>query len=249
MKFLTTLILASGLAAGNALAAEDDIEHPGNLMISAEIGAITTSGNTSGTSVTGKFEVLQDLPLWSNEYTGNGYFKEDRTSVNGEETSKRSAERYQFGAKAGYKLLEENSTLFALASFAEDKFGAYRRSASVGVGHGFRWYQSDSKTLDMEVGPGYFNGTRANGEQEQGVIVRGRAAFRWKLSDNAAFAQMLTVERGSWNTHSTSETSLSTRINGSMQMKAAFSARNDTSVPVDKQNTDTQTSVTLVYSF
>jgi putative salt-induced outer membrane protein YdiY len=34
-----------------------------------------------------------------------------------------------------------------------------------------------------------------------------------------------------------------------MQMKAAFSARNDSNVPVDKKNTDTQTSVTLVYSF
>jgi putative salt-induced outer membrane protein YdiY len=32
-------------------------------------------------------------------------------------------------------------------------------------------------------------------------------------------------------------------------MKAAFSVRNDTSVPEDKKNTDTQTSVTLVYSF
>lgn len=249
MNYLTTLILASGLAAGHALAAEDDIEHPGNLMLSAEIGAITTSGNTSGTSVTGKFEVLQDLPLWSNEYTGNGYFKEDRIRVNGQDTTRRSGERYQFGAKAGYKLMEENSTLFGLASFAEDKFGAYRRSASLGVGHGFRWYQTLDKTLDMEFGPGYFSGTRANGEHEQGVMVRGRAAFRWKLSDNAAFAQMLTVEHGSWNTHSISETSLSTRINGSMQMKAAFSARNDTSVPADKQNTDTQTSVTLVYSF
>jgi len=32
-------------------------------------------------------------------------------------------------------------------------------------------------------------------------------------------------------------------------MKAAFSAINDSTVPIDKQNTDTQTSVTLVYSF
>ena len=249
MKYLTTLILASGLAAGNALAADEDIEHSSNVMVSAEVGAITTSGNTAGTSVTGRFEVLQDLPLWSNEYTGNGYFKEDRTRVDGEETTQRSAQRYQVGAKAGYKLLEENATLFVLANHSEDKFGAYTRSSSLGVGHGFRWYQSSNKTLDMEAGPGYFSATRATGEKENGLVLRGRAAFRWKLSDNAAFAQMLTVERAGWNTHSTSETSLSTRINGSMQMKAAFSAINDSSVPADKQNTDTQTSVTLVYSF
>ena len=57
------------------------------------------------------------------------------------------------------------------------------------------------------------------------------------------------METGAGNVHSVAETALSTKINSTMQMKAAFSARNDTSVPVDKKNTDTQTSVTLVYSF
>ncbi|WP_028105032.1 DUF481 domain-containing protein [Pseudoduganella violaceinigra] len=249
MKYLTTLILASGLAAGNALAADDDIDHSGNVMLSAEIGAITTSGNTSGTSVTGRFEVLQDTLRFSNEYTANGYFKQDRTRVNGEQTTERSAERYQVGAKAGYKLLEENSTLFGLAAFSEDRFGAYKRSASVGVGHGSRWYQSDDKILDMEFGPGFFSATRANDEKERGLVLRGRAAFRWKMSDSATFAQMLTVEKAAWNAHSTAETSLSARLNGSMHMKAAFSAIHDSSVPSDKANTDTQTSITLVYSF
>ena len=34
-----------------------------------------------------------------------------------------------------------------------------------------------------------------------------------------------------------------------MQMKAAFLVQNDSDVPVDKKRTDTQTSLTLVYSF
>jgi putative salt-induced outer membrane protein YdiY len=32
-------------------------------------------------------------------------------------------------------------------------------------------------------------------------------------------------------------------------MKAGFSLRNDTNVPADKKNTDSQTSLTMVYSF
>ena len=250
MKRLASYTTALALALGHgAVQAAEDIEHPGNWIISAEVGAITTSGNTAGTSVSGKFEILQDTLRWSNEYTGSGFFKEDRSKVDGIEHSQRSAERYQFAAKAGYKLLEEHAKLYALASFEEDQFGAYRRTSKLGIGHGSRWYESDNKSLDMEFGPGYFNGLRANGEQEHTMIVRGAAAFRWKISPNASFAQMLTVERGTENMHSTSETSLSTRINGSMQMKAAFSARNDTNVPEGKQPTDTQTSLTLVYSF
>jgi putative salt-induced outer membrane protein YdiY len=49
--------------------------------------------------------------------------------------------------------------------------------------------------------------------------------------------------------HSGAEAALSTRINGAMQMKAAFVARNDTNVSIGKNNTDTQTSLTMVYSF
>ncbi|HEX9174504.1 MAG TPA: DUF481 domain-containing protein, partial [Telluria sp.] len=57
------------------------------------------------------------------------------------------------------------------------------------------------------------------------------------------------VERGTSNVHSLAETSVSTKINGTMQMKASFTARNDSNVPVGKKNLDTQTSLTLVYSF
>jgi putative salt-induced outer membrane protein YdiY len=81
------------------------------------------------------------------------------------------------------------------------------------------------------------------------VTVRGAAQLRWRVSPSAAFSQSVSVERGTSNMHSIAETALSTKINGTMQMKAAFSARNDSNVPENKKNTDTQTSLTLVYSF
>jgi putative salt-induced outer membrane protein len=82
-----------------------------------------------------------------------------------------------------------------------------------------------------------------------GTEHEGAAQLRWRVSPSAAFRQTVSVERGTSNMHSVAETSLSTKINGTMQMKAAFSARNDTNVPDEKKNTDTQTSLTLVYSF
>jgi putative salt-induced outer membrane protein len=248
MKSLPALALALSMAHGGTQAAED-IEPTSNWITSAELGAISTSGNTSGASVTGKIEALQELPLWSNEYIVSAYFKEDRARTDGVEHSERSAERFAISAKAGYKLLEEDETLYMLATHVEDKFGSYTRFSTLGIGRGTRAYKSDTKTLDLEVGPGYFSGTRATGETEKGATIRGAASFRWKISANANFSQNLVVERGTSNMHSAAETSLSTRINGSMQMKAAFIARNDTNVPADKKATDTQTSLTLVYSF
>ncbi|MET3133093.1 putative salt-induced outer membrane protein [Oxalobacteraceae bacterium GrIS 1.11] len=217
---------------------------------SAELGAIATSGNTVGASISGKIDAKQELPQWSNQYIVSGYFKEDEnTQSDGATVRERSAERYSMSAKAAYKLPDDHEKLFVLGSYVDDKFGAYTRYSSMAVGRSTRWYSGPDKSVDVEIGPGYSSGVRANGETENGFTIHGAAALKWQLSDSAVFSQTLSVERGATNIHSSAEAALIAKINGSMHMKAAFIARNDTEVPEDKKNTDTQTSLTLVYSF
>jgi putative salt-induced outer membrane protein YdiY len=221
-----------------------------NWYTSAELGAISTSGNTAGTSVTGKIDARQELANWSDEYIVSGFFKDDDViNANGSHTHNRSAQRYSVSAKAAYKLLEDGNRAFILGSHVTDKFGAYTRYTSMSVGYGTQLLRREDKTVDLEIGPGYFHGEKSAGAVESGMTVRGAAQLRWKLSPSAAFSQTVSVERGTSNTHSIAETALSAKINGTMQMKAAFSARNDTNVPQTKKNTDTQTSLTLVYSW
>lgn len=243
---LTVLVSALALAHGAACATDDSA----TWHTAAELGAIATSGNTEGTSVTGKVDARQELPDWSNQYIVTGYFKDDEiTAKDGSRTSRRSAERYSVSAKAAYKLVEKDEKLFVLASHVDDKFGAYTTFSTLSVGRGTRWYTSPVANMDVEVGPGYFVGERANGEDESGFTVRGAAAVKWQLSPQAHFSQTVSVERGTSNVHSSAESSLSTKINGTMQMRAAFIARSDSNVPETRKNTDTQTSVTLVYAF
>lgn len=222
----------------------------GGWFTSAELGAITTSGNTNGTSVTGKVDARHETSNWSNEYIASGFFKEDDVvNSDGSHTRQRSAERYTLSAKAAFKLLGEGQRAFVLGSHVDDKFGAYTKYSSISIGYGSQLFKSDSKTLDVEIGPGYFHGTHSTLPSESGMTVRGAALFRWALSPSAWFMQNISVEHGTSNTHSIAETALSTKISDTMQMKAGFSVRSDTSVPADKKNTDTQTSLTMVYSF
>jgi putative salt-induced outer membrane protein len=221
-----------------------------NWFTAAELGAISTSGNTTGTSVTGKIDARHEMANWSNEYVFGGYFKEDEiVNADGTRTRTRSAERYSASAKAAFKLMDDGNRAFLLGSHVNDKFGAYTRYTSVGVGYGTQLLRREDRTVDVEVGPGYFHGENSTGGIESGMTVRGAAQLRWRVSPSAAFSQTVSVERGTSNMHSIAETALSTKINGTMQMKAAFSARSDTNVPDTKKNTDTQTSLSLVYSF
>jgi len=269
MKSLSIFALVLAGAAGGATAAALDdlgdsapsstyftqapttvIPEGSNWYTSAELGAISTSGNTSGTSVTGKVDARHEMRNWSNEYIFSGYFKEDEiVDDDGQRSRSRSAQRYSISAKAAFKLLEDGKRAFVLGSHVNDKFGAYIRYSSLAVGYGTQMLRREDRTIDVEVGPGMFHGVNSSGEAESGMTVRGAAQLRWRVSPSAAFSQTVSVERGTSNTHSIAETSLSTKINGTMQMKAAFSARNDTNVPDEKKNTDTQTSLTLVYSF
>ena len=246
MKPISYLALAAVMSHGSVCAGDLDP----SWKTSAELGAITTSGNTAGTSVTGRIDARQELADWSNQYIVSGYFKEDEKTISsGKTVTVKSAERVSVSAKAAYKLMEDGKKLFVLGTYVDDRFGAYSTYSTMAVGHAWGWQNSKDRRIDLEVGPGYFSGTRANGEDEQGFTVRGAAAVNWRLSPSAVFSHSVSVERGTSNIHSIAETAVSTKINDTMQMKAAFAARNDTNVPANKKNTDTQTSVTLVYSF
>jgi putative salt-induced outer membrane protein len=245
------LAIASSSVAANSMADEMANTLPSTAWTAAaELGILSTSGNTVGTSVTGKIEVQQQLPDWINQFTASVYFKDDEiTNAEGEKFQQRSAERYAVSAKSAYKLGPPNSTLFVLGSHVDDTFGAFEKYSSLSIGHGLRWYESENKSLDLELGPGYFHARRADDITENGLTLRAAAAFQWQLSASADFSQTLSVERSEVNTHSKSEAVLSTRINSSMQMKAAFIARSDSEGIPGRKKTDTQTSLTLAYAF
>lgn len=241
-----TLAVAIALAAG----AQAQAEEQKVWTTSAELGAITTTGNTEGTSITGKIDAKQDLTNWSNQYILSAFFKEDeKKGADGNRIKERSAERYLVSAKGAYKLTQEHDNIFVLGSYTDDKFGAYSQYTTVAAGYGTRILNLENQSLDVEVGPGYYTAKRATDETENGLLARGAASYKWVLSESATFSQTLSIEYGDDNTRTIAETALSARINGAMQMKAAFLVQNDSDVPVDKKSTDTQTSLTLVYSF
>src|SRR5690606_17785458 len=181
---LALAVVASMQAQANDTAATDKV-----WTTSAELGAITTSGNTVGTSITGKIDAKQELQQWSNQYIFSAFFKEDeKTDDNGDKYTEKSAEKYLISAKAAYKLDNEFDKLFAFGSYTDDEFGAYTEYTTVALGYGTRLYNSEDKHLDVEIGPGYFTGKRSTGETENGLIVRGAAAFNWTISESASFA-------------------------------------------------------------
>ncbi len=231
--------------------------------ISSELGAIITSGNTETTTFKGGIKAKHDIGNWTNEYKLNGLYKEDEvTDSDGVKSTQRTNEKYSAFAQANYNIEQKHSHFFMALSHDSDYFGAYRHETVASLGYGLRVIDKEDMTLSFDVGPGYKyfefaknnteffdDGTPKAGETDSEWVAVGKADFSWDITEYAKFTQSLKLESGRSNTKTVSETALLTKINGSMQMKVGFNVINNSDVDPGKEKTDTETALTLVYSF
>lgn len=254
------LVVGGGLVggfAGSAVAA-DEPKRPWEVEV--DLGAIATSGNTETTSIQAKVDAKQNLEQWENQYILSSLFKEDEVAQDDDTTSKeKTAEKYFGSAKFAYLLGVEKSYLFGFGSHTTDYFGAYRTYNTIALGYGDWLYSSKSLNWFVEAGPGYFEGKKEIESDdplvpdtyvdESGAMLRAATALEWKITATATFKQTVSVEAGSDNTRTQTETSLATSITDAMKMKVGFAVANDTDVAPGKEKTDTTTFINLVYSF
>ena len=243
-----------GLLSLPALAAEESKPWE----VSAELGMVSASGNTETTSLQAKLDVKQNLEHWINSYVLTGLVnKAEVEQDDGSTQNEKTAEKYFGSIKSAYVYGNDSDYLFFFGSHADDKFGAYRRYSTLSLGYGTRLIEKQTLQLDAEFGPGYVRGEKVFEDPvfpdylvtEEGTMLRVAGVLAWQITANAEFKQSISVESAEDNTRTLSETSLSTKINEVMQMKAAFTLANDSDVAPDKEKTDTTTSITLVYKF
>lgn len=220
------------------------------LTLEGGLGFIFTTGNTDTTSVNGSLESHQELERWSNDYSLSGLYKEEAVENDeGVEEDRTSAQRFDARAQANYKLDNPDYRLFGFASYEDDRFSSYNYQSTIAAGWNHKLWQDDTTSFEYSIGPGYaFNETQ-DGESQNGIIVRASSAFQWLISDTAKFTQTVSTEVGSENTKSAAESALTASISGNLSLKVSVSLNHNSNVEPDKEKLDTETAVTLVYSF
>lgn len=259
------LLALAGVMLTAPVWAEDkakDEEKKDPLIISAELGAIFTSGNTKGSTIKGKIDIQHELESWRNQYLFDSLYKTDETTTTlvdadgntREETdTETTAERYLASAQANYLLDNEHDSLFGYASYEKDRFSGIDYRATLAAGWGHRYIPSDSSTLDFAVGPGVKREKQSESkETSNDWIIRLSADYQWEISDNARFRQTISSDfapDSEDNSFTRAETSLQTNINGSLAMKISFLVKHNSEPEEGKKSTDTETAITLVYTF
>jgi len=234
---LTVLASAMLLAAGN-VAAEDA---PASLWkASAELGYVTTSGNTETETLNAKATASTDREQWRH--------KGEITALKSSDAVNTTAQKYTLMGQSDYKL-EGKNFLFGVVTYEDDKFSGYDYRVTEAVGYGRRVIEDTDMTLDLEIGPGARQSKLDNGDTESEAMLRAAAIYDWTISKTSKFGEALTVEAGEDVTVTKSVTSLSSQIEGNLSMKITFTYKNTSEVPVGVDETDTETAITLVYNF
>jgi len=233
MKKIITLG-AGLLMASSSLIAADGIKS------SVELGLVLTSGNTKTktSNIKGKLEHTKDK--FRNTVSAEALY------VDGEQG--KLSEKYLGAGKTAYQY-GEHSYGFVNGNIERDLFSGYDYQASFSAGYGYRVIDSKEITLDFEAGPGYRQNKLDNEDAEGEMIGRVGGLFSYRFNKTATFTEELASEFGSEATISKSVTALTAQIVGNLAMKASLTAKHNSNVPDEVESLDTETALTLVYTF
>lgn len=236
-----TILFSSMLVALGQAAAETESSPAGDIWKgSAELGYIATTGNTETETIKAKGTVTKEVEKWRHTAEASG--------LKSEENEITTAEKYALGWQSDYKFSKHNYFLGSI-DYEDDRFSGYDYRVTETVGYGHRTIDEKDLTLDLEIGPGARQSKLDDGSSEDEFIIRGKGKLLWTISPSSKFSEVLKVDFGEDATVTISTSELTTKINTSLAMKVGYVYKHTSDVPPGVDKTDTETSVTLVYSF
>ncbi|KFZ30387.1 membrane protein [Pseudidiomarina salinarum] len=234
-------------------ASDLDVEEQEDWEASAELGLLYTSGNTKTETFKTKLNAARDYKEWRHKGVVDYYRSEQEDPATGEK--QKTADKFFVSGQSNYKFdPESRSSLFVFGSYEADEFSGYEYQGTVAVGYGARYRYSEKLYADYEAGPGYaVNKPIIDGvpqEQESSAILRLAGSLNWDITKTSVLKSLASTEIGEENTKTRAEISVSANINSSLALKFAVAGSHNSNLDDEsKKKLDTETSVTLVYSF
>jgi putative salt-induced outer membrane protein YdiY len=235
------------------------IQKPPMLIASAELGFLYKTGNThSGDFKTGvdlRFEKGSWLSLLNLDLLLK---KSDIADADGDYHFKTTDQKWTLSSQTNYSLdNNEKNYIYGTIWFVENEFSGFENQASISSGWGRHWYKSQDSSLWGDIGPGYKRDLFKASETEpqrtaDTFIVQAQALYIRKLGEHIEFKQYFSIKQAlktSENSIYKAETSVTTKLISTLQLKFTFTLDYNSKVETEKEKLDTQTAVTLVYSF
>lgn len=253
MRKCASLLIFAGFAPLAALA-DDPPPPPQDVWTGkGQAGYVSSQGNSDAKSANAAIDMaLADGP-WKHAFHLGGLYGESAGVV--------AAERWDTGWQSNYDLTKELYTFGGLR-FEHDMFSGFQYQASATTGLGYKFLDTKTTTLDVQVGAGYLrlrpeelttnpNGsiTRTVQPSEGGAIGTLGVNYSQALSGSTTLTDKLLVEAGSEDTLINNALAVVVKISTKLALSVGYAIQDNTKPPAGIKKLDTLETLNLVYSF
>jgi len=236
--------------------AEEATEQSAYTM-SAELGFLFKSGNTKSGDIKAGFNLKHEQEQWLSSFAINAIAKklEKKNETTNEKDFVTTDNKWDIAAQTNYSLEAEGKNyLYGSASYQQDKFSNFSSQSSLSVGWGRKWHETKTSSFFADIGPGVTHDVERTVAEDSNtnMIIRAQALYTNQINDFVEFQQQFIAKQAvdsDKNSTYKAETSITTKLIESLQFKFSLRVDYDTEVAPEFENTNTETSVTLVYSF
>ena len=273
---LKNLLAVAVLASPVAALAADPPPPPMGWTGSGEAGLAIASGNTKSENVNAKLDVKFNDDLWKDDF----YLLAQRNKSNVTTTVvdsstnpptqsnqtlyETTANRYETGASAGYKL-DDRSYIVGALRYEHDEFSPYDYQYIASLGYGYQALKNARDELSFEVGAGYKvvqptsifitdtatppNVIKINPDSDSSVAARGKIDYKHSFNANTSLVDTYLVESDNTNTFMQNDLGVAVKMTDKLAMKVGYQVRYNSDVAAGFKKTDQLLTTNLVYGF
>ncbi len=227
---------------------------------STELGFLYKTGNTHSADIKTGINLRFEKERWLSLLDIDLLIKKADKHKSDSESAhfKTTDQKWTISSQTNYTLdNSEKHYLYGNVWYEQNKFSGFINQSSISTGWGRHWYKTPKASLWGDIGPGFKRDQLRSTESDpkktiSSWIIQAQALYIRKLGDSIELKQDFSAKQAinsGENSIYKAETAITTKLISTLQLKFTFTVNYNTEVDDDKENLDTQTSVTLVYSF
>lgn len=207
-----------------------------------EAGVVIARGNSETETINAKLEMSRTAGKWKHTLAMDML----RATNTGSTTANRYGARWQ----TDYNL-NERSFWFGGLRYEKDRFSGFDYQESASAGYGYKFIDSKLTKFKGQIGGGYRRSrdSLAPFSTADEIILRGNLDFERQLGDSTKLLDAFLVESGSSNTYASNDLSLQVKMSDKLALAVGLTVRRNSSPPAPLKQTDTVSTVSLVYAF
>ena len=254
-RFLTVAVPFAMLLAPVIVMADDTpAPPPPPLTVKAQVGYVSSHGNTDAQTANAKFDAAYVVDAWKHELQLAGLYGKSNDIVSAENLDAQWQSNYNF-----------TNRLFAFGAlhYVDDKFSGFQYQDTVSVGAGYSFIKLADATLDAQVGVGYRRlrpellEKDASGDVigrtpldvETGAVATANIKGMYAFNASTKLTDVVAVESGSDNTLLQNDLGLQVNMTKALAIVVGYEVRHNSTPPAGLVKTDSQVTFNLAYAF